>query len=314
VRSTSPADEAWHELLARQEGVLSRRQALASGMSGHAWSWRLTSERWSTLLPGVALSRPGAPTEAQLAWGAVLHCGEGAALTADLGLVVHGFRLGDQPDRIRVAVPEGRVVRRAAVRAGNRLVPVAAQQVRGLDGLRHPVKQPPVVKVAPAALHAAAHAPTERAAEWRIAAVVQQRLTTADRLARELQQMPKLRRRALIATVLGDVAEGAQAGSELAFLRFLRRHGLPEPDRLQRLVRANGKRYIDAGWDRQRVVAEIDGAHHMEVAQWGADVLRANAVVVAERHDRLLLLRFTTGNLRHDGDEVAEQLRAALLG
>jgi very-short-patch-repair endonuclease len=314
VRSTSRAGEGWELLLAQQDGVLSRRQALAAGMSGHAWTWRLTSERWSALLPGVALSRPGAPTETQLAWGAVLHCGDGAALTADVALAVHGFRFGDQPDRIRVAVPEGRVVRRAALRTGDRLVPVVAQQVRRLSELRHPVKQPPVVTVAAAALHAAAHASSERGAEWRIAAVVQQRLTTADRLAAQLQAMPRLRRRALIGTVLGDVAEGAQAGSELDFLRFLRRRGLPEPDRLQRLVRANGKRYIDAGWDKPRVAAEIDGAHHMEAGQWDADVLRANAVVVAERYDRMLLLRFTTGNLRHDADQVEAQLRVVLLG
>lgn len=62
-----------------------------------------------------------------------------------------------------------------------------------------------------------------------------------------------------------------------------------------------------------RVAAEVDGAHHVEVGQWDADTLRANAVVIAERHDRVLLLRFTTGNLRHDELAVAAQLRKALL-
>jgi hypothetical protein len=35
--------------------------------------------------------------------------------------------------------------------------------------------------------------------------------------------------------------------------------------------------------------------------------------VIVERHDRVLLLRFTTGNLRHDEPEVARQLTEALL-
>lgn len=48
------------------------------------------------------------------------------------------------------------------------------------------------------------------------------------------------------------------------------------------------------------------------MSAWDADVLRANEVVVAERHARLLLLRFTTGNLRHDRRQVAAQLARAL--
>lgn len=61
------------------------------------------------------------------------------------------------------------------------------------------------------------------------------------------------------------------------------------------------------------MAVEVDGGHHLEVGQWDADVLRANAVVVAERHDRVLLLRFTTGHLRHDQAAVAGQLRLVLL-
>jgi very-short-patch-repair endonuclease len=97
-----------------------------------------------------------------------------------------------------------------------------------------------------------------------------------------------------------------------SMLRLLRRAGLPAPNRLQRLVRADGKRYLDAWWERQRVAAEVDGAHHIEVATWDSDTLRGNAVVISERHDRVMLLRFTMGNLRHDGDTVERQLRTVL--
>jgi very-short-patch-repair endonuclease len=71
-------------------------------------------------------------------------------------------------------------------------------------------------------------------------------------------------------------------------------------------------RYLDAWWERQRVTVEIDGAHHRLVGTWDADSLRGNDVVLAERHDRILLLRYTTGNLRHDDAQVAQQLREAL--
>ena len=105
---------------------------------------------------------------------------------------------------------------------------------------------------------------------------------------------------------------GAHAASELDFLRFLRRHSLPAPDRLQRPVRVGSLRYLDAWWERQRVAAELDGAHHRTVGIWEDDVLRSNDLLVAGRYERVLLLRFTTGNLRHDGPRVAGQLAAVL--
>ena len=125
--------------------------------------------------------------------------------------------------------------------------------------------------------------------------------------------MPHLPRKALLREVLDDVELGAHAASELDFLRFLRRHGLPAPDRLQRPIRSGTLRYLDAWWERQRVTAEMDGAHHRLVGVWDDDALRANDVVLVERHDRILLLRFTRGNLRHDELRVAAQLRKALL-
>jgi len=44
---------------------------------------------------------------------------------------------------------------------------------------------------------------------------------------------------------------------------------------------------LDAWWERQRVAAELDGAHHRTVRVWDGDGLRANGVVIAERHDRV---------------------------
>jgi hypothetical protein len=117
----------------------------------------------------------------------------------------------------------------------------------------------------------------------------------------------------LVRLVLDDVELGAHARTELDFLAFLRRNNLPLPDRLQFEVRANGVRYLDAWWEKQRVGAEIDGAHHMEVGSWDDDTLRANEVVVAQRHDRVMLLRVTAGNMRHKEAELAKQFRASLL-
>jgi very-short-patch-repair endonuclease len=311
--TAEPAPAVWQQLLLAQDHVLARAQALSAGMTEDAWQWWIERGGAQRLLPGVAVGHRGEPSRRQCAWAAVLHCGAGAALTGDMALIEHGMRLSSPPTAVHVAVPPERVVRRGAVLALDVPLPVVPQRCKGLDAWRHPVRQPPTVRVPVAALHAAAHARSDRAAEWRIAAVAQQRLTTVQHLRDALEQMPRLPRRALVTATLLDVEHGAHAGSELAFLRLLRKHGLPEPDRLQRLVRADGKRYLDVWWERQRVAVEVDGAHHVEVGQWDDDVLRANDVVIVERHDRVLLLRFTTGNLRHDERAVVRQLRAALL-
>ena len=60
------------------------------------------------------------------------------------------------------------------------------------------------------------------------------------------------------------------------------------------------------------MAAEVDGAHHRFVGAWDADLLRANELQVSQRHDRVVLLRFTGGNLRHDERAVVRQLRALL--
>lgn len=289
--------------------MISRTQARRGGLTEDQWQWMLDSGRWRTVTPGVAVAHSGGVTDGQRAWVAHLCAGEDTYLSADAALIALGMKLA-APMQIHVATT--RRIRRRRFRDDPRyqLVP---HQVPNLNALANGAIRPPVLLPAPAALHAAAWAPTDRAGEWRVAAAVQQGLVVAPGLRRALDQMPELPRAELLAAVIDDVEFGAHAASELDFLRFLRQHRLPMPDRLQRPVRRGTIRYLDAWWEKQRVNAEMDGAHHRLVGTWEDDTLRANDVVLVERHDRILLLRFTRGNLRHDGLRVAAQLRDALL-
>jgi len=301
-------------LLERQDGVLTRLQAIAHGMTPDGWQWQIASGRWQRLLPGVAVNHSGGVSTVQRAWAAVLSCGPDAALTGDTALFLMGVPVGE-PTLWRVAVP-GRqlVVGQPRLPAPGRTLVVQPHRVTRLDEVVHPTRTPPVVRPAAALLHAAAWAPSARAAEWRVASAVQRGLVTPAQVREAGRVLTRTRRRALVAEVLLDVEVGAHARSELDLLRLLRDAGLPCPDRLQRPVRtATGLRYLDAWWERQRVALEVDGGHHRLVGTWEADLLRANAVAVAHRDDRLLLLRFTTGQLRHERDLVLAQLCAALL-
>jgi very-short-patch-repair endonuclease len=68
---------------------------------------------------------------------------------------------------------------------------------------------------------------------------------------------------------------------------------------------------LDAEWDLpdgRRVVAEIDGAAHIEVEEWVPDQLRQNDVAI----DGALVLRFPSVVVRHSPEIVIAQLRRAL--
>lgn len=299
----------WRELAAEQDRVLAREQALAFGLGESAWNWQLVTGRWRAVLPGVAITHSGEPTERQRAWAGLLHAGRGAALTGDIGLVLRGFKGLTDPG-VDVAVPWPRNVVNQRMLGGREL---KVHGVRGLDRWVQPLPEPTTLSVAACVLHAVAWCPTDKAAEWRVAAAVQQRLTTPALIRDCLRQMQRLPRRALLREVLDDVELGAHAGSELEFLRFCDRFDLPRPDDLQVLVRADGKKYLDARYRRQRVGVELDGAHHRLVAHWEADALRSLQLAVARHGTGETLIRLTKGNLRHDGDQVARLLRQLLL-
>jgi very-short-patch-repair endonuclease len=302
----------WRQLVEEQDGVLTRQQALHGGLSEDQWQWRLDTDRWQPLARGVVVTHTGPVLPRQQSWAAVLVAGPGACLSGDAALLELGLNVGPLT-LLHVAVPYGRsATPRVLTAAGSLRVRVQPRQVVGLADLRHPARRPPSVRAPAAVLHAAAWAASDRAAEWRVAAAVQQRLVLPQDLRRTLDGLQRLPRRPLVATVLDDVEQGAHAAGELAFLRFLRSWRLPPPDRLQRPVRLGRIRYLDAWWERQRVAAELDGAHHRSVGAWDDDVLRANDVLVAGRSTGTVLLRFTTGNLRHDAPRVAAQLAAVL--
>ncbi|HUR14502.1 MAG TPA: hypothetical protein VM097_08415 [Mycobacteriales bacterium] len=296
------------ELVEKQDGVLARHQALAHGITRHEWAWKLRQGVWQLAVPGVAVMHSGGTTERQRAWAAVLHGGRSALLSGDAALSLSGLVV-PRLSTLDVAVPRGREVVGAALRSqgGGR---IAIHRCEGVDAWRRELRGLPLATTHAAVLHAAAWAASDRDAEWRIAASVQQRITAVPALRAALARMPCLKRRALVRTVLDDVELGAHAGSELQFLRFCREQGLPRPDELQVRVRSGALHYLDGRYRRQRVTVELDGAHHREAASWEADALRTLRVLAALPGEQVV--RLTPGMLRHDAAEVARLLRVLL--
>jgi hypothetical protein len=145
-----------------------------------------------------------------------------------------------------------------------------------------------------------------------LAAGVQQRVVTADQLDEALARHSRLRHRRLLLGAVRDIAQGAEALSEIDFARLCRRYRLPAPQRqVVRCDRDGRRRYVDAEWTRrdgQRVVVEVDGALHLAPRRWWDDQLRQNELVLGGS----LLLRFPSVVLRTEPDLVATQLAAVL--
>ncbi|MEJ5915877.1 hypothetical protein [Pseudokineococcus sp. 1T1Z-3] len=149
----------------------------------------------------------------------------------------------------------------------------------------------PVHRVERAALDAAAWSSSPRTAGGLLAAVVAQRLTTAERLLAAAEADPPGRHRQEITALLSDIAGGSHSMAEVDLVALCRAASLPLPRRQGRRRDAAGRvRHLDAQWvrpDGSRLVAEVDGIGHMDPDRWYDDLLRA-ADVTADPRDTLL--------------------------
>ena len=139
--------------------------------------------------------------------------------------------------------------------------------------------------LAPALLIAAATFGSPRPACGILAAAVQQSLVTGKALQDALESASRLRHRSVLLTAVLDIQGGAQALSEIDFVRLCRRAGLPPPEQQQlRYDSCGRRRYLDASWrlrDGRLLVAEVDGALHLAPRRWWDDQLRQNELTIS---------------------------------
>jgi hypothetical protein len=292
------------DLLDRQNGVLRVEQAFIHRSRGEV-RWLLTSGRWQRPYPRILVAQTGPLTRRQEIWAALLHCGNAAVLAGPTGAEVDGLR-GYEEHRIRVLVPHGGRLR---VDADGRFPTdrIRLRQCRDLGpAFVHPARQPVRTRLERSVLDMASEHQRVDDAVAVLAASVQQRLTSVPRLRGVLGLLANLPQRTLLAQTLGDIAGGAQSLPEVSFGRLLRHAGLPPPTRQAVLRRGDGRYYLDAEWQPQRVAAEIDGLSHLEVSRWLADLERQNALAVG----RLTVVRFASFHIRHRPAYVVQTLRA----
>ena len=264
---------------------------------------QLEARRWQRC--GYAIVLHNGPLETVERWSvARVHGGPGALLTSFTSLEGLGLQ-GWERDTVHVLT-------RAGTRASPRSpVPLRLHRVRDWSRVRRS-RSGPLHSAAQSVLLAAASFRSPRPACGIVAAVVQQRLVTPARLALALEATGSIRHRALLRTAIGDIGQGAQALSEIDFVRLCRAHRLPLPEHQTVRREPNGRRrYLDATWrrsDGRLVVVEVDGALHLDQRRWWDDQLRQNELVLGDA----IVLRFPSAVVRTRPDVVAAQLRRAL--
>jgi hypothetical protein len=264
--------EVLSALVKKQDGVVSRKQALTAGLSPNALRHKLrTGGPWSASLPGVYHTENGTLTQAQRETAALLYGGPGSVLTAAAAL-----------RHYLLPVPESTVID-ILIPAQSQHQSISYVKVHRTTRMPELVYGPPLRACAPPA-RAAADAAREltdlRAARALLAGVVQNRGCAPWQLERELTAGP-VQYSALLRRVLAEVADGVRSAPEAELRDLVKKAGLPMPLFNPRLYLPSGVFIAcpDAWWPEASVAVEVDSKRwHLSPEDWERTM---------DRHDQL---------------------------
>jgi len=295
------------ELLARQDGVIGRSQALEFGLSAYSMRHRARAGEWQRIQRGVYATFSGEVTRDRLLWAALLRAGPAAVLSHQTAAELYGLTKQPGP-LIHVTVPA------VSNPAQHSKIPgVVVHRSRILERTRHPVLLPPRTRIEDTVLDLIEGmiAPADR--YDLICRAIGSQLTTAARLRLALKRRKRFRDRREAEAALGDAAQGALSNLERWYLRGVeRRHKLPAATRQARIKVGGQSIYLDNLYEDYLVCVELDGtAAHPAAEQW-RDKRRDRRNLAA---GKIVTMRFGYSDLSTDlaqcqaAGEVARVLR-----
>ncbi len=292
---------ALEALLRKQDGVLSRAEALGGGLTDRQLRYRIRpGGPGQQLLPGVYLTVTGTPTRRQLEIAALRYAGPGSAITGLAALRRHGVRV---PDHTLITV----LVRRGRSRVDGSFVRVSATtRTPGCVCVDGPVE---FTMVARAIADAARELRSFRDFRAVLADSVQRRLCKLDVLARELADTPR-KQSSWLRQALAEVADGVRSVAEGDLRDLIIRAGLPRPMFNARLFTGTGfLAETDAWWPDAGVAAEVNSREwHLSPDDWERTQARQTRMGMCG----IVVLPFTPHQVRTKADQVAAQIRSSL--
>jgi hypothetical protein len=274
-------------IASRQYGLITRRQALAAGVSSTGIKRRVATGVWEAIRPGVYRHRAVGPTWAQAVLAA---CLAGGDETFASHLTAAGVWALESPAGLTLETvsPPGRRIRLEGVRSHR-------SKILPSDDLRHhrriPVTSPArtIVEISGQLGPTLAGRITDDAVRRRLLRIDDLRACVA-RLAG-----PGRRRLSVVRTVLVARLPGYDPGDsdlEVTALRALVDAGLPLPRQQHRVRLPNGRRAeIDLAYPEWMIAIELDGWNvHSTRSAFDGDRARANELVALGWH----VVRFTS--------------------
>lgn len=288
--------------MAKQHGVIARRQAVACAMTLTALRYRIRPDGpWQVVLPGVYREGQGRLTDKQRAVAAWVYAGCAIAITGATAIAWHGVPIR-RSEFIDVLVP----LQRKPCDAGFVRLHRTSLELGAIceDG---------VVIYAPldrAIIDAARQSTDLPEIRDLVASAVQRGKLMVGHLARELDNAGPVAGSARVRLVLAEVADGVRSAAEGDLRLLIIQARLPTPLYNADLYVA-GKFLArpDAWWPDFGVVVEVDSvAWHLSPADYERTQIR---------HDRMIaqgirVLHFTPRYLRTAQREVGQQIRATL--
>lgn len=310
MKLPSNDDSDWEWLRFGQSGVVTyaqARQHLSPAYIRH----KLERGEWRRVYRGVIATSPGRPTVEQQWQAPVLAAGEGAVLAGLAAARAGGLRGRFKRVVIDVLVPNQRNDKPVLKPLLMEMSVVKVHRTTRLEQEDLQLGKPMRTTVARSVIDAAQWASNDDEAREIVAAACQQKRVAPGEIFDALEHLPRAKRRALVIETAEYAEGGATTLTEIDFVRLCAKYGLPKPDLQVRRKDASGRvRFLDAYFQTQKLHVEIDGAHHMQVGHWTADMLRQNEVWL--KGDRVL--RFPAHLVRTQPELVVEQIRKALQG
>ncbi len=285
-------------LMAAQDGLIGRLQALDAGMSRSAVGRRVASGAWRGVLPGVFSAPQVPPSSASRIRAAALWAGPAGTVSG--AAAAWWWGLTDlTPMTVEVTLP------RSVVRGAPAGVCVVRRNLAAAD--RTKWKGVAVTGLALSALHGAVALGSPAGAMMLDRAL--QRRCRFDEVAAAYNRQIGSRRSAAARRLMAAAGDRAAAESERRFIRMLKRAGIHGWTVNAALFVAGETYYPDFCFAAERVIVEMDGwAWHHTPDRFRRDRARQNALILAG----WTVLRFTWFDLTDRPEWVLDQVRHAL--
>lgn len=282
-------------------GVVARQAALRV-VPAHVWSYALRAGQLVPRFPGVAVE-PALADDPMTQRRAALTCaGAGAALSHTSALAAWGLPVAEDHE-VHVTTGPGRRLRVPGIVAHRRVgFRAESPQVLVRDGLRVARLERSLFDAWPLAAGSRQRAPLL----WAIG----QRMTTPERVARELEHVPRAPGCDQLRQLLRKLTAGCRSELELyGYDHVFTCAGMPAFQRQVRVRLGDRSVYLDVYHPETRTNFELDGAAwHGSSGQRERDLRRDAALATLG----ILVVRFSHDRLVREPDRVRAEILAVL--